>query len=217
MLHPEPSDYVVLEGVRDAAMSWHIPIAVPALRGARLLADATPPAPVDVALAKSIVRSNHRLGPLDALRLAIIAQISARQAGLDPNFFAATILQESAFDQFAVSYAGALGIAQFMPSTADAVHIDPLDAAQALRGSANLLSEYVTHYHGRFGRKNAYALALAAYNAGPLAVDYYRGVPPYHETRGYIDDIDDRLARIVTDEQQPEAAVAVAGQAPHRK
>lgn len=217
VLHPELSDYVALDGVRDAATSWHIPTRVRTLRGARLLADAPAPAQVDVALAKSIVRSNHRLTPLDALRLAIVADISAHQAGLDVNFFGATILQESAFDQFAVSSAGALGIAQFIPSTADAVDVDPFDVHQSLGGSARLLAEYVTHYRGRFGKTNAYALALAAYNAGPLAVDRYQGVPPYAETRGYIDDIDDRLARIVTDEQPREAPVAVAAQAQRRK
>jgi hypothetical protein len=217
LLHPELSDYVVLDGVRDAVMSWHIPNAAPALRGARLLADAAAPAPLDVALAKSIVRSNHRLTPLDALRLAILAQISARHASLDANFFGATILQESAFDPFAVSSAGALGIAQFMLSTADDVNVDPMDVRQALGGSARLLAEYVTHYRGRFGKSDPYALALAAYNAGPLAVDYYHGVPPYAETRGYINDIDDRLARIISDEQGQEAAVAVAAPALRRR
>jgi soluble lytic murein transglycosylase-like protein len=217
VLHPELSDYVVLDGVRDAVMSWHIPNAAPALRGARLLADAAAPAPLDVALAKSIVRSNHRLTPLDALRLAIVAQISARHASLDANFFGATILQESAFDPFAVSSAGALGIAQFMLSTADDVNVDPMNVRQALGGSAQLLAEYVTQYRGRFGKSDPYALALAAYNAGPLAVDYYHGVPPYAETRGYINDIDDRLARIISDEQGQEAAVAVAAPALRRR
>jgi soluble lytic murein transglycosylase-like protein len=193
-LHPEPPA-VRMSDVREAVLSWHIPQAVPALRGARLLADAPRPASPALALARSIVRCNPRLDSIDALRLAIQAQISARAAGLNANFFGATILQESAFDPFAVSSAGALGIAQFMPQTAEAFSINPLDPRAAMAGSARLLASYVARYR-------SYALALAAYNAGPLAVDEYHGVPPYAETRTYIDDIDDRIARITSDEQR---------------
>jgi len=215
--HSELSGNVSLTDVRDAVLSWHIPQAVPVFRGARLLADAPRPTGPAVALAKSIIRSNHRLGPMDALRLAIIADRSARDAGLNESFFGATILQESAFDPFAVSSAGALGIAQFMLETADAFAIDPLDPRQALAGSAHLLASYVARYRRRFPKADPYALALAAYNAGPLAVNRYAGVPPYAETRTYIGDIGERIARIVSDEQLQLAAVADAGQAPHRK
>lgn len=200
-LQPDLSE-VRVGGVRDALLSWHIPIAVPTLRGARLLADAPRPASPALALARSIVRSNPRLGPLDALRLAIDAQLSARSARLNANFFGATILQESAFDPCAVSSAGALGIAQFMPETAEAYAVNPLDPRDAMNGSARLLASYVARYRRRFQATNPYALALAAYNAGPLAVDAYHGVPPYEETREYIDDIDDRIARIVRDERE---------------
>lgn len=173
-------------------------------RGARLLADAPRPAATEVAVVRSIVRSNPRLAPLDALRLAAIAELCARRAGLDPNFFSATILQESAFDPFAVSSAGALGIAQFTLETADAFGVEPLDPAGALTGSARLLASYVARYRAG-GEADPYALALAAYNAGPLAVAHYHGVPPYPETRGYIDDIADRWARLARDET-PEPA-----------
>ena len=182
-------------GVRDALLSWHIPQPVPATLGARLLMDAPRPAPPPVALARSIMRTNPRLDALDALRLAIEANLSARRARLDKTFFGATILQESAFDPFAISPAGAIGIAQFMPETADAFSVNPLDPKEAMDGSARLLASYVRRYH-------SYALALAAYNAGPLAVDAYHGVPPYAETRAYIDDIDDRIARITSDERR---------------
>jgi soluble lytic murein transglycosylase-like protein len=216
-LQPPPSGYVFLGGVRDEVLSWHIPTGASALRGARLIADAPRPAPVAIALAKSILRSNRRLSALDALRLAILAQSSAERAGLDANFFGATILQESAFDPFAVSSAGALGIAQFMLGTADAFNVDPLDVREALGGSARLLAYYVAHYRGLFRADDAYALALAAYNAGPLAVDRYRGIPPYAETREYIDDVDDRLARIVSDERRTQGAVAAAAPARRRR
>ena len=182
-------------GVRDALLSWHIPQPVPATLGARLLMDAPRPASPPVALARSILRANPRLDALDALRLAIDANLSARRARLDKTFFGATILQESAFDPFAISPAGAIGIAQFMPETADAFSVNPLDPREAMDGSARLLASYVRRYR-------SYALALAAYNAGPLAVDAYHGVPPYAETRAYIDDIDDRIARITSDERR---------------
>ena len=184
-----------MSGVRDALLSWHIPQAVPATLGARLLIDAPRPTSPSLALARSIMRTNPRLNSLDALRLAIDATLSARRARLNGDFFGATILQESAFDPFAISSAGALGIAQFMPSTADEFSINPLNPREAMDGSARLLASYVRRYH-------SYALALAAYNAGPLAVDRYGGVPPYAETREYIDDIDDRIARIVNDERR---------------
>jgi soluble lytic murein transglycosylase-like protein len=209
--HSELSESVSLPAVRDAVLSWHIPQVVPVFRGARLLADAPKPASAAVALTKSIIRSNPRLSPLDALHLALLSERSARDAGLNEDFFGATILQESAFDQFAISSAGALGIAQFMLYTADAFSIDPLDPREALAGAARLLATYVAHYRGRFVPSNPYALALAAYNAGPLAVDHYEGVPPYSETRDYIGDIDERIARIVSDQRlRRPAAVAVS-------
>jgi soluble lytic murein transglycosylase-like protein len=186
-------------------------------RGARLLADAPRPASAAVALTKSIIRSNPRLSPLDALRLAILSERSARRFGLNQDFFGATILQESGFDPFAISSAGALGIAQFMLETADAVAIDPLDPRDALAGSAQLLATYVARYRLRFVHADPYALALAAYNAGPLAVSHYEGVPPYPETRDYIGDIYERIARIVSDQHRPRAVVAAVSPSQHRK
>jgi len=213
----EQSQNVSLPAVRDAVLSWHIPQNVPVFRGARLLADAPRPVSAAVALTKSIIRSNPRLSPLDALRLAVLSERAAHRAGLDQDFFGATILQESAFDPFAMSSAGALGIAQFMLETADAFAIDPLDPRDALAGSARLLSTYVAHYRARFSHADPYALALAAYNAGPLAVDRYSGVPPYAETRTYIGDIYERIARIVSDERPPPRAVVAVSPSQHRK
>jgi len=217
MFHSELSQSVSLTEVRDAVLSWHIPQEVPVFLGARLLADAPRPASAAVALTKSIIRSNPRLSPLDALRLAILSERSAHRAGLNQDFFGATILQESAFDPFAVSSAGALGIAQFMLYTADAFAIDPLNPRDALAGSAQLLATYVARYRMRFARDDPYALALAAYNAGPLAVAHYDGVPPYSETRAYIGDIYERMARIVSEEYPPPGAVTAVSLSQRRK
>jgi soluble lytic murein transglycosylase-like protein len=197
--HPEIVAGVRLTALRDAVLGMHIPGDVRELRGARLLSDAPRPAATEVAVVKSIVRSNPRIGAFEALRLATLATMRAREHGLDPNFFAATILQESAFDPHAVSSAAALGIAQFTVETADAYGVEPLDPADALAGAARLLSSYVARYRAE-GAADPYALALAAYNAGPLAVERYHGVPPYPETRDYIADIADRWARLARDE-----------------
>lgn len=128
---------------------------------------------------------------------------AAKRNGLPPEFLAATLLQESAFDPQAISSAGAVGIAQFMPSTADGIGIDPFDPFDAIGGAAQLLSSYVSAYGSRY--PNPYAAALAAYNAGPGAVEQYHGVPPYAETRDYINDIIDRWAKIAGYERRSTA------------
>ena len=182
-------------GLRDAASSWHIPPPVPVLRGLRLLMDAGPKAPLSVKLAREALRANPRLGPVDALLLATDVVDAAAARGLPPGFLGATLLQESAFDPNAMSSAGAVGIAQFTLPTAAAEGIDPWDPHQAIAGSARLLGAYVHAYRNE--EDDPYMLALAAYNAGPGAVAAYHGVPPYAETREYIDDVIDRWSRIV--------------------
>jgi soluble lytic murein transglycosylase-like protein len=159
----------------------------------RLLEDGGPPKNPTIALTRAILLTNPRLGPVDALNLAGAAVAAARTNGLPPEFVGATLLQESAFDPAAISAAGAVGIAQFMPSTAADYGVDPFDPYAAIGASAALLGSYVRAYGG--GGK-AYLLALAAYNAGPAAVAAYGGVPPYPETHGYIDDVAERWAKI---------------------
>lgn len=187
---------VRIDGVRETATSWRIPPAVAVVRGARLFMDAGYRAPLEVKLAREIERANPRLGPVDALLLGTHAIDAARAAGIDPAFFAATLLQESAFDPDAFSAAGAVGIAQFEPSTAAEQGLaDPWDPSEAIVAAARLLAGYVAAYRGRGG--DPYALALAAYNAGPLAVARYGGIAPYPETRDYIQDIRERWSRLV--------------------
>ena len=184
-----------IEGIRDAALSWHIPPPVPIIRGLRLLMDAGRKAPPAAKIAREAMRANPRLGAVDALLLGTDVIDAARANRLPPPFLAATILQESAFDPRAVSSAGAIGIAQFTVPTAHEYGVDPLDPRAAIRGAAQVLSAYVARYCCR--ADDPYALALAAYDAGPAAVTTYHGVPPYAETRDYIIDIRDRWSRIV--------------------
>ena len=89
-----------------------------------------------------------------------IAQQDAIAAGISPTYFVRQIEQESGFNPNSVSSAGAVGIAQFLPSTAAGLGINPWDPIQALRGAARLMANYAHNYEGD------YAKALAAYNGG---------------------------------------------------
>ncbi len=194
-----PVSVAQIDGTVNSALSWHVPVYTQTLAGATLLRDGRPFSHANLAVARSIQRSNPRLSPLDALHLADVALNAALAMGLNPEFFCATLLQESAFDPNAVSSAGAVGIAQFTLETADANGVDPFDPNSAIAGAAALLSGYVRDYTGKY--TDPYAASLAAYNAGPAAVSHYRGVPPYPETQAYVSDVYERWARILSDER----------------
>jgi soluble lytic murein transglycosylase-like protein len=96
------------------------------------------------------------------------------------ELLAAQLYAESNFNPFAVSGAGAKGLAQFTPGTADAYGLrDPFDGAASIEAQAHLMHDLLAKY------KTA-ALALAAYNAGSGAVDRFHGIPPFAETQGYV-------------------------------
>jgi soluble lytic murein transglycosylase-like protein len=185
-----------IDGLRDAALSWHIPPPVAVTRGLRLCMDSGRTAPLAMKVAREVMRTNPRIGAVDALLLATQTIEAARASRLPPAFLAATLLQESAFDPFAVSPAGAVGIAQFTVPTAIEYGVDPWEPRSAIAGAARLLAAYVDEYRARTD-DDPYALALAAYDAGPGTVAAYHGVPPYRETREYIVDVRDRWSRIV--------------------
>jgi soluble lytic murein transglycosylase-like protein len=191
---------VYIPTVVNATLSWHAPAYADTLFGIRLFRDGPPVKYPALAITRAILRTNPRLSPIDALRLAGATVNAARAHDLPPEFLGATLLQESAYDPRALSAAGAVGIAQFMPSTANGIGVDPFEPFSAIDGAATLLASYVRTYDGVYA--NPYAAALAAYNAGPGAVSAYHGVPPYPETREYIADIVDRWAKIVGYEPQ---------------
>ena len=189
---------VQVDGLEEAALAWGGPsLPVAPLRGARLLYDSRVPAKPALAVTRSVLRSNQWLNRFDALVFATQAIADARAEGLDYGFFCAVLLQESAFNPRAMSSAGAIGIAQFTIDTAQAYGVDPFDWRDAMRGSASLLGSYLRDYEGQY--EDPYAATLAAYNAGPVAVSHYHGVPPYRETRDYIALVYDRWSRIVRD------------------
>jgi soluble lytic murein transglycosylase-like protein len=105
---------------------------------------------------------------------------AALEQGLEPEFVRSVARAESGFRQDAVSVKGAVGLMQLMPATASALGVDATLADENAQGGAKFLRELLLRYRGDA------TLALAAYNAGPGAVERYKGVPPYLETRRYI-------------------------------
>jgi len=117
---------------------------------------------------------------------ASLFESSGARYGISPDVLAAVAKAESGNNPTAVSPAGAQGLMQLMPSTARGLGVDAMDPAQAVDGAARLLSDNLK----KFG---SLPLALAAYNAGPGAVQRYGGIPPYRETQGYVARILDDL------------------------
>jgi soluble lytic murein transglycosylase-like protein len=106
---------------------------------------------------------------------------AGHQHNLDVDLLASVVKAESNGDAHAVSRAGARGLMQLMPKTASEHGIeDSFRPDENVRGGSAYLDEMLERYHDNL------ALALAAYNAGPAAVDKYHGIPPYHETRVYV-------------------------------
>lgn len=117
---------------------------------------------------------------LDAYKAEIAA--AAAEFGLDSALLHAVIHAESAFNPMALSNKGAQGLMQLMPGTATDMGVaDAFDAAQNIRGGARYLAMLLKNFNGDA------RLATAAYNAGPGAVQKYRGVPPYDETQVYVE------------------------------
>jgi soluble lytic murein transglycosylase len=106
--------------------------------------------------------------------------LTAREHQVQPALVKAVIAAESNFDSGAVSRKGAQGLMQLMPQTAEQLGVsDPFQPSDNVRGGTRYLRSMLDRY-GDLSR------ALAAYNAGPTAVDRYGGVPPYPETRDYV-------------------------------
>lgn len=108
-----------------------------------------------------------------------LAKTAARQHRIPEDLFLRLVQQESGWNANARSHKGALGLAQLMPQTARALGVDPHDVRQNLEGGAR----YLRRQYDKFGD---WRLALAAYNAGPGAVERYSGIPPYKETQNYV-------------------------------
>ncbi len=110
-----------------------------------------------------------------------MVEASAARWDVDPALVNAVIANESGFDPRATSRVGAMGLMQLMPGTAAGLGVgDPYDPAQNIAGGVRYLRGLLDRFNGDVPR------AVAAYNAGPGAVEKYGGVPPYQETQRYV-------------------------------
>jgi hypothetical protein len=120
--------------------------------------------------------------PID-LSPATLAAIAARKYSLPAEFVTGVMKAESGLNPAALSPKGAIGLMQLMPDTAKDLGADPTRPAENADAGARYLRDLLAKYEND---PNQVVLALAAYNAGPAAVEKYHGVPPYRETREYI-------------------------------
>ena len=125
-------------------------------------------------------RGLTRSGGARSTRYDAMIRDAGADYGVPAAMVKAVIAAESAFNAEAVSPKGAMGLMQLMPATAEELGVRrPFRAAENVRGG----TQYLRWLHDKYG---SWTHTLAAYNAGPGAVDEYRGVPPYRETRQYV-------------------------------
>jgi soluble lytic murein transglycosylase-like protein len=146
--------------------------------------DYVPPAPAAPAPQPAAVPAIAAPQPVTDPTPQELADQAADKYGL-PRWLVRSVMKtESGFQPNAVSPKGAIGLMQLMPGTAQTLGADPNDPLQNLEAGARYLRDLLVRYDGGLWH------ALAAYNAGPGAVDKYKGVPPYAETIRYINRID---------------------------
>ena len=139
---------------------------------------ATAPGSIPAADAGQAASAKPALSPKE------LADAAADKYGLPRQLVRSVMAAESGFQAQAKSAKGAIGLMQLMPETAQALGVDPYDPAQNVDAGTRYLRNLLNQYN--------YGLwhALAAYNAGPAAVDKYQGIPPYAETIRYVERID---------------------------
>lgn len=143
--------------------------------------EAVPDPPAPPAIESAILPAANPDAKLSPADLREMLAIAGHEHNLDADLLASLVKAESGGNARAVSRTGARGLMQLMPGTASQLGVaDSFEPKENVRGGSVYLDSLLIRYHDNM------ALALAAYNAGPAAVDKYHGIPPYHETRTYV-------------------------------
>jgi hypothetical protein len=135
--------------------------------------------------------------PTEARQVRDVRQLvteAALRHGLPPEFVHAVAWAESGYRPDAVSPKGALGVMQLMPATASLLGADPRNPDENVDAGVRFLRDLLLRYRSS---PNPVRRALAAYNAGPGAVERFRGLPPYKETLSYVERVIERYWRLV--------------------
>jgi hypothetical protein len=132
-----------------------------------------------------LASSNGRLSPSERQVLAERVLLLSSYYELDPRLLIALVSVESAWRTHAMSPVGARGLGQLMPGTAAALNVNAFETYENLDGTARYLRRLLMRFPN-YTQRVRYRYALAAYNAGPGAVDRFHGVPPYAETQSYV-------------------------------
>jgi hypothetical protein len=158
-------------------------------------------------------RYSTKMSPVPDTELVPLIERHSLAQNLDPKLVRAVIQAESGYNRRALSNKGAMGLMQLMPMTAKLLRVsDPWNAEENVRGGTAYLRQLLDRFAGRV------EWAVAAYNAGPGAVERHRGIPPYRETREYVRRVlalyqgtEGRMARVTTaspGSSRPAAAAA---------